>query len=78
MSPHPKPRSRPICPNSACHDGAARPHRHGLRPTRRGRLTRYKCGRCEATFTLHSGTVYHRLRLSPTRFDEVARMTVEG
>jgi IS1 family transposase len=44
----------------------------------RGSSTRYRCGHCARVFTSRTGTVYHRLRSGPERFDQLARMTIEG
>lgn len=69
----------PVCPTPNCSAAAEQILiRHSLLHTRRGTTQRWRCKRCGRTFTARSGTVYHRLRSSPARFDRVVHMIVEG
>ena len=71
---------KPTCPSnqSVKTRTPARIVRHSFVLTRSGKQQRYRCRNCDHTFTARSGTVYHRLRSSPVRFDRVVHMSVEG
>jgi len=73
------------CPKTDCPSNRpaksrapARIVRHSFLCTKTGQQRRYRCRICNHTFTARSGTVYHRLRSSPSRFDRVVQMSVEG
>jgi transposase-like protein/IS1 family transposase len=70
------------CPNAECQlageTGSGNIIGHGFYKTKRGRRRRYRCGTCEKTFCLNSGTPYHRLQHRRVTFDEVATLSVEG
>jgi transposase-like protein len=73
------------CPRHDCPSNQARPTRvparivrHSLLHTRTGPRPRFRCRNCGHSFTTRTGTVYHRLRSSPSRFDRVVHMSVEG
>ena len=71
---------KPECPSNLARQTRApvRIVRHSFVRTRTGKQRRYRCRNCDHTFTARSGTVYHRLRSSPVRFDRVVHMSVEG
>ncbi len=71
-----------VCLNEFCEvfrkEGLGNICRHGFYRTKRGKVRRLSCERCESTFSLTKGTAYYRLKKSHRLFDEVAEMSVEG
>jgi transposase-like protein len=70
--------ANPTCGPTASRTNSASYIRHSILRTRQGRIPRWRCKRCGRTFTLRTGTAYHRLRSAPARFDRVVQMSVEG
>ncbi|MBL8857136.1 MAG: helix-turn-helix domain-containing protein [Planctomycetes bacterium] len=82
-----QPRLEPLCPSCTT---PSRPRpilspgappaviRHSLLRTSSGTRARWRCRTCRRTFTDRHATPYHRLRTSPSRFDRVVHLSMEG
>jgi transposase-like protein len=77
-----KPVTNRACPNPDCAShaqfGKGNIVRHSFIRLRRGRRRRYRCKTCGRTFCSSTATPYHRLHYSPSTFDQVIHMSVEG
>ena len=70
------------CPNQDCpnHKGesATKISPYGYYKTKAGKRRRFRCQVCKTTFSSTVGTPYYRIQHPRSKFDQVARMSVEG